>query len=455
MAQALREYSSLQDQLVKPSPRRQDAGSSALLRVEIPVCVTMSNEPEERWNFVCMCLRWIASDTTTIPMKQGAILSILSVHTENMRAHAALAARAADASLVFLEVDSVSLPDGTLRFNARSGITEQRADRLRRQAVDLAAVYPNRNPFLDPHIETEVPTDMAELLDYIYSIAVQIWVAVIKSMTAPETAAESENKRLAKYQQQGRLNRRLTIHPALRAEIQRVIRGSLVLRHFMIAEIKRANGMGDNTTRYYAMVGDVSGYVKNAGLTAFFLTLRFGLGTKYPALAMSALAGDLRKISSLIRVYKMKGENAPYMAFLEDPDMGNFAPSNYSLLYSYAMGVGNVLEASVTRYQFAREFLNDNYYRVGVRSAQQQQGALDEDMAKEMQLTEEARRQVRELVSNLEGDELPLPANAGPRFMNDGGNNNPNGQADQLPQGDDNDDMPPLERDDDDPNLGI
>nr|UQT69625.1 nucleoprotein [Metaavulavirus sp.] len=417
MSSVFTEYQALQDQLVKPSSRRADVASTGLLRAEIPVCVTLSQDPTDRWSLACLNLRWIISESSTTPMKQGAILSLLSLHSDNMRAHATLAARSADASITILEVDSIDMTADTITFNARSGVSDRRSAQLMAIAKDLPRSCSNDSPFKDNSIEDRDPLDLSETIDRLQGIAAQIWVAAIKSMTAPDTAAESEGKRLAKYQQQGRLVRQVLVHESVRAEFLRVIRGSLVLRQFMVSECKRAASMGSDTSRYYAMVGDISLYIKNAGLTAFFLTLRFGIGTHYPTLAMSVFSGELKKMSSLIRLYKSKGENAAYMAFLEDADMGNFAPANFSTLYSYAMGVGTVLEASVAKYQFAREFTSETYFRLGVETAQNQQCALDEKTAKEMGLTDEARRQVQALASNIEQGQHSVQPAQQPSFM--------------------------------------
>nr|QEQ50581.1 nucleocapsid protein [Avian metaavulavirus 21] len=416
MSSIFNDYNQLQEQLVKSVSRRVDNASSGLLKVEIPVCVINSSDPEERQQFAVLCLKWLASSVATMPVKQGALLSLLSLHTENMRAHISLSAKSGDASLVILEVDHVDVAQGELQFNPRSGISDDKAQRLLAVSQNLIAGCNNNSPFIDRAIEDDIPTDMTEFLELSYSIAVQVWVAAIKSMTAPDTASESEGRRLAKYQQQGRLSRRAALHGAVRSEIMRIIRSSLAIRHYLIAEIKRAGSMGEQTTAYYAMVGDVAQYIKNAGMTAFFLTLRFGVGTKYPPIAMAAFSGDLSKMSSLIRLYRSKGDVGAYMALLEDPDMSNFAPANYTLLYSYAMGVGSVLEASIGKYQYARTFLNESFFRLGANTAQQQQGALDEKLAAELGLTKEARKEVSKLAAELDLGQAPSAAQVNPVF---------------------------------------
>ncbi|ACN72640.1 nucleocapsid protein [avian paramyxovirus 7] len=419
MSSIFTDYTNLQEQLVRPVGRKVDNASSGLLKVEIPVCVLNSQDPVERHQFAVLCTRWISSSIATTPVKQGALLSLLSLHTENMRAHVLLAARSGDANITILEVDHVDVEKGELQFNARSGVSSDKADRLLAVAMNLIAGCQNNSPFVDPSIEGDEPTDMTEFLELAYGLAVQAWVAAIKSMTAPDTAAESEGRRLAKYQQQGRLTRRAALQATVRGELQRIIRGSLVVRHFLIGEIRRAGSMGEQTTAYYAMVGDVSQYIKNSGMTAFFLTLRFGVGTKYPPLAMAAFSGDLTKLQSLIRLYRNKGDIGPYMALLEDPDMGNFAPANYTLLYSYAMGIGSVLEASIGRYQYARTFLNESFFRLGASTAQQQQGALDEKLANEMGLSDQARAAVSRLVNEMDMDQQVAPTPVNPVFAGD------------------------------------
>nr|QUX37466.1 nucleocapsid protein [Avian metaavulavirus 6]QUX37472.1 nucleocapsid protein [Avian metaavulavirus 6] len=419
MSSVFTDYAKLQDALVAPTKKKVDSAPSGLLRVGIPVCVLLSEDPEERWGFVCFCMRWIVSDSATEAMRVGAMLSVLSAHASNMRSHVALAARCGDADINILEVESIDHQNQTIKFTGRSNVTDGRARQMYAIAQDLPPSFSNGSPFSNREIEDNYPTDMSELLNMVYSVATQIWVAAMKSMTAPDTSSESEGRRLAKYIQQNRVVRSTILAPATRGECTRIIRGSLVLRHFLITEIKRATSMGSNTTRYYATVGDAAAYFKNAGMAAFFLTLRFGIGTKYSTLAVSALSADMKKLQSLIRVYQSKGEDGPYMAFLEDSDLMSFAPGNYPLMYSYAMGVGSILEASIARYQFARSFMNDTFYRLGIETAQRNQGSLDETLAKELQLSGAERRAVQELVTSLDlAGEAPTTQRQ-PTFLSD------------------------------------
>ncbi|ADD39001.1 nucleoprotein [avian paramyxovirus 5] len=425
MSSVFTDYDKLQEYLVTPCKKRVDGATGGLLRLNIPVCVTTSENPEERWALAIICLRWIVSDSATEAIKIGAILSLLSLHASNMKAHASLAARSSEAELTILEMENLDMQQQLIRFSARSGVPETRARQLFAMIDDINTSCRNGSPFLNPNIESDSPADMSDLLDMLHSIAAQIWVSAMKSMTAPDTAAESEARRIAKYAQQNRVTQQTMLQTYTRTELSRLIRKSLILRHFMIYEIRRATSMGSNTTKYYAMVGDAAAYFKNAGLASFFLTLRFGIGTKYPVLAMAALSSDLKKIQSLIRVYQQKGEEAPYMTFLEDPDTMSFAPGNYPLIYSYAMGVGSILEASVGKYQFARSFMNDTFYRLGVDTAQKHQGALDEQMANELQLTSEARQSVKELMASLDMSDHSPNQTAAPSFLANPNNPNP------------------------------
>nr|UWX07991.1 nucleocapsid protein [Avian paramyxovirus 14] len=415
MSSVFNEYEKLQDLLVQPQKKRVDATGTSLLKVTIPVCITMSDEMEERYALAMLAMRWISSANAPDAVRIGAMITVLSLHAGNMRSHAMLAARSPDSEIQILEVEEIDNDNKTIRFSGRSGVPDGRARQLFALAIDTMSGCANGSPFINGGIEQNPPGDMTELLEMIHSMAAQVWIAAMKSMTAPDSATESEARRTAKYAQQGRINKATLVHPAVRAEFTRLVRKAMVLRAFMIQEIRRASSMSGEHSRYYAMVGDMGAYFRNQGLASFFLTLRFGVGTRFPALAISALSADLKKVKSLIKLYQQKGDNAAFMAFLEDPQMMDFAPGNYTLLYSYAMGVGSILESSVGKYQFARTFLNETFFRLGIDTAQKHQSSLDEETANELGLTKEARQSVKELVASIDitgGDQIQPQAPA-------------------------------------------
>nr|QBK47361.1 NP [Avulavirus sp.] len=374
--------------------------------------VLNSEDAELRWKFTCFVARLAVSESANRPLRQGALISLLCAHAQVMRTHVALAGQSSEATITILEIDDFD--DKMPVFNARSGVSEERAARLALIADDLPRACSNKTIFQNAATEDDVPEDITDTLDRIFSIQGQIWVTVAKAMTALETAEESEIRRLNKYMQQGRIQKKCLVYPTFRNLVQVTIRNSLVVRTFMVSEIKRAQNSPGGRSAYYNFVGDVAAYIRNAGLTAFLLTLRFGIQTKLPALALSSLSGDIQKMKQLMKLYREKGENAPFMTLLGDSDQMNFAPAEYPLLYSYAMGVASVLESSTGRYQFARDFMNTTFWRIGVESAQSLAGSVDESMAEELRLGRQSRAALTGLITKAAGSSKDYTQGAPP-----------------------------------------
>nr|BEV25266.1 nucleoprotein [Orthoavulavirus newyorkense] len=397
MSSIFNEYESLLESQLKPTGSSVLGEKGDTLKVEIPVFVLNSDNPEDRWNFTVFCLRVAVSEDANRPLRQGALISLLCAHSQVMKNHVAIAGKQDEALIVVLEIDTIN--DGVPVFNNRSGVTEERAQRFAMIAQALPRACANGTPFTAQGAEDDPVEDITDALDRILSIQAQVWVTVAKSMTAYETADESEQKRLTKYVQQGRVQKKCIIYPVCRSMLQQIIRQSLAVRRFIVSELKRARNTAGGTSTYYNFVADVDSYIRNAGLTAFFLTLKYGVNTKTSVLALSSLAGDLQTVKQLMRLYKAKGDDAPYMTILGDGDQMRFAPAEYAQLYSYAMGMASVIDKGTSRYQYARDFLNPSFWRLGVEYAQTQGSNINEEMASELKLSPTARKMLTTAVT--------------------------------------------------------
>ncbi|AGH32598.1 nucleoprotein [avian paramyxovirus 12] len=399
MASVFEEYDKLLESQTRPSKGVSPAEKGGTLKVELPVFVCNSNDAETRWAFVCFALRLAVSDSSNKPLRQGAMISLLCAHSETMRTHVAMAGRNGETSIALLEIDA--FVDGMPVFNSRSGITDEKAQRFSMIAGDLPRSCSNNTPFINADAENDPPEDITDALERILTVQTQLWVTLAKAMTSYETAEESEVRRITKYTQQGRVIKKFLLFPVVRSSIQVTIRSSLAVRAFMVSELRRAKNTPSGSSTYYSLVGDINAYVQNAGLTAFFLTLKYGINTRTPALALSSLSGDIKKLGNLMRLYREKGDTAPYMTLLGDPDQMQFAPAEFALMYSFAMGMASVLDKGTTKYQFARDFMNPGYWRLGVECAQQQSASIDEAMAAELRLSGNARKALANAVSRM------------------------------------------------------
>ncbi|ADI80723.1 nucleocapsid protein [Tuhoko virus 3] len=400
------------------------------LQATIKVFVINTPDPRLRYRMMCFCLRLIVSNSARTGQRHGALMTLLSLPTAVMQNHFRTAERSPDCQIERIEVDGFEPGTYRIRTNARTPLTHGEVVALEEMADDIPEALANHTPFVDAQTELEECDEMEKFLEAIYSTLIQVWIMVTKSMTAFDQPTGSDERRVAKYQQQGRLNPHYLLQGEVRRRIQLCIRQSLPIRQFLVNELQTASNQGPITGKYYAMVADIGKYIMNAGMGGFFMTIRFALGQKWPPLALAAFSGEIVKMKSLMLQYRRLGDRAKFMALLEMSEMMDFAPSNFPLLYSYAMGIGSVQDPQMRGYTFGRPYLNAAFYQLGVETANQQQGSVDKDMAAELGLTEADKRAMAATVTRLTTGRGGLQGNMGINAMARRGQ--------QLPQPQDN-----------------
>ncbi|AFX60878.1 nucleocapsid protein [avian paramyxovirus 4] len=410
MAGVFSQYERFVDNQSQVSRKDHRSLAGGCLKVNIPMLVTASEDPTTRWQLACLSLRLLISNSSTSAIRQGAILTLMSLPSQNMRATAAIAGSTNAAVINTMEVLSVN--DWTPSFDPRSGLSEEDAQVFRDMARDLPPQFTSGSPFTSALAEGFTPEDTHDLMEALTSVLIQIWILVAKAMTNIDGSGEANERRLAKYIQKGQLNRQFAIGNPARLIIQQTIKSSLTVRRFLVSELRASRGAVKEGSPYYAAVGDIHAYIFNAGLTPFLTTLRYGIGTKYAAVALSVFAADIAKLKSLLTLYQDKGVEAGYMALLEDPDSMHFAPGNFPHMYSYAMGVASYHDPSMRQYQYARRFLSRPFYLLGRDMAAKNTGTLDEQLAKELQVSERDRAALSAAIQSAmeggESDDFPL-----------------------------------------------
>nr|QOJ55628.1 nucleocapsid protein [Mumps virus genotype G]QOJ55635.1 nucleocapsid protein [Mumps virus genotype G]QOJ55999.1 nucleocapsid protein [Mumps virus genotype G] len=371
------------------------------LKSAVKVFVINTPNPTTRYQMLNFCLRIICSQNARASHRVGALITLFSLPSAGMQNHIRLADRSPEAQIERCEIDGFE--PGTYRLipNARANLTANEIAAYALLADDLPPTINNGTPYVHADVEGQPCDEIEQFLDRCYSVLIQAWVMVCKCMTAYDQPAGSADRRFAKYQQQGRLEARYMLQPEAQRLIQTAIRKSLVVRQYLTFELQLARRQGLLSNRYYAMVGDIGKYIENSGLTAFFLTLKYALGTKWSPLSLAAFTGELTKLRSLMMLYRDLGEQARYLALLEAPQIMDFAPGGYPLIFSYAMGVGTVLDVQMRNYTYARPFLNGYYFQIGVETARRQQGTVDNRVADDLGLTPEQRTEVTQLVDRL------------------------------------------------------
>ncbi|BBG92168.1 nucleocapsid protein, partial [Feline paramyxovirus 163] len=221
-----------------------------------------------------------------------------------------------------------------------------------------------------------------------------------KAVTSPDTARDSEQKRWIKFLQQRRVDADYKLQNRW-LDIARVKMASdISIRRFMVEiliEVRRSTGVKG---RIIEMIADVGNYIEETGMAGFFLTIKYGIETRYPALALNEFQGDLTTVMNLMKTYKSLGEKAPFLVILEDSAQTKFAPGNYPLLWSYAMGIGTTLDRAMNNLNFNRGYLEPGFFRLGQDVVNSSEGSVDNMMAKELNLTQEQILSLKAMIKN-------------------------------------------------------
>ncbi|AFH96006.1 nucleoprotein [Ghana virus] len=355
------------------------------LTTKVRVFVPVTDEPELRWRLTTFLLDVIRSPIAPDDLRMGASMSILAMYAERPGALIRGILNDPDIEVIIIDVSD---------FEGEVPVLERRGNRATEEMAALTRVVAaaretmrGRTPFIDPRAYTMAIHDVSTLISAIVTVETQIWILVAKAVTAPDTAEESENRRWNKYLQQRRVNALFELNQGWLTIMRNLIAGSLSLRKFMVELLIEAKKGSAVKGRAVEIIADIGNYVEETGMAGFFATIRYGIETRYPALALNEFQGDLNIIKNLMEVYKTLGPRAPYIVLLEDSIQTKFAPGSYPLLWSFAMGVGTTLDKAMTALNINRGYLEPVYFRLGQRMARNRVGTVDTRMAAELGLT--------------------------------------------------------------------
>ncbi|QKZ93212.1 nucleocapsid protein [Belerina virus] len=355
------------------------------VKKKVIILVPTSTDPTLRWNLTLLLMQLIWSDVAPGAVITGALLSLLTMFAEQP-GHM-VRALANDPDLEAQIVDVTKGKGDDIKFTSRGVDLEQQRQQYIK-LVEQSVKQPGRSwPFTlaernFPSVDTTEEFQIA-----ISSVTLQVWILLTKAVTAPDTARDSEQRRWIKYLQQRRAKKDFQIVTAWLDIVRVRIAEDISVRRFMVEiliEVTRATG---TKSRIIEMIADVGNYISEAGMAGFFLTIKYGIETKYPALALNELQGDLNTVLHLMKYYKEQGEKAPYLVLLEDSAQAKFAPGNYALLWSYAMGVGVTLDRAMNNLNYMRSYLEPTFFRLGQDMVNKLEGSVDRRVAEELGLT--------------------------------------------------------------------
>ncbi|UUV47202.1 nucleocapsid protein [Langya virus] len=369
--------------------------STATLTTKIIVYNPSNKSPALRWEITKFAMRLIWSPAASHSVKVGAALTLLSAHAENPGAMIRSLVNDPDIEVVITDISEFD--HGVPRLERRGEKAEQQMDSYRR-ILDRA---PQENLFYNPEVDDLEILDSGTFLFAIATVLAQVWILVAKAVTAPDTAEESENKRWAKYVQQKRVNPDYLVSNRWITAMRSLISIDLSVRKYMVEILIEVKKSGVARGRLNEMIADIGNYIEETGMAGFFLTIKYGLEMKFPVIVINEFQADLLTLQTLMRTYMDLGPRAPYMVLLEDSIQTKFAPGNYPLLWSFAMGVGTTLDRSMGALNINRSYLEPIYFKLGQNAARKNAGSIDRKLAEELGLTQEQANEIKEMMQEV------------------------------------------------------
>ncbi|WJL29507.1 nucleocapsid protein [Ninomys virus] len=429
----------------KNTPLRKGGLSTQLqgIRKNVVVPVPVMKDPRKRFSFMTLCLQLVWSARSSGAFITGAFMSLLSIFAENPGSLIRSLINDPDIDVQIAEVADVNNDKLVLATRGR-GMEEYEAEIY---AMAQAAPDGEKSsyPYLNNDYSKILPTSTEDLQLAIQTVTAQIWILLTKAVTAIDTARESENRRWIKYEQQRRADADYKLKEGWLNFARERIAEDLAVRRYMVEILICANKTPSPRARVIELICDIGNYVSETGMAGFFLTIKYGIETKYPALALNELQADLATVLSLMKCYTELGERAPYMVILEDSIQTKFSPGSYPLLWSYAMGVGCVLDRAVNNLNYSRGYLEQTFYNLGIAMVEKMEGSVNRQITQDLGLTEDQINEVKELVRKETDAGLTGPRQ-GPKQNQTSGKFNPANMESMVPGIEDETEEPEEER---------
>ncbi|ACL97353.1 nucleocapsid protein [Nariva virus] len=374
-------------------------GAITAIKRKVAVIVPGQEGSKPRWKLLKMLLGVIWSDEASPSVITGALLSMIALMSENPASMVRRLCTDPDLSITIVEFTLNA--EGEPVFASRGVNYQEQMAQYMRMANNPPGRAQNDVPFEDEDAWEQDDIPMDEFMVANMTVQIQLWTLLIKAVTAPDTARDGELRRWIKYAQQ----RRVVSFYKLNTIWLNITRGHLAadlsVRRFMVRTLIEIQRMGGNKGRLLEAIADIGNYIEESGLAGFHLTIRYGIETRYSALALNEFQGDLATIERLMKMYLEMGPSAPYMVLLEESVQTKFAPGNYPLLWSYAMGVGAALDRAMANLNFNRPYLDHGLFRLGQRVVRQMEGSVDQHMARELGMTSEDHGRLQRMIQGM------------------------------------------------------
>ncbi|WJL29524.1 nucleocapsid protein [Plecomyxo virus] len=365
------------------------------IKKKIVVLVPSRDSPELRWLLTVLSLQLVWSGISPGSVITGAFFTLLTIFAEQPAQMLRTVGNDPDIEAQIVEV--VLTKEKTIKLSSRGMDMTKQENRYREIAATPPDDAEDINPFQKIRASEVVIRTTEQLQNALATITLQIWILLTKAVTAPDTARSSENKRWIKYLQQKRAHDEFRLKNKWLDIARNRIAEDISIRRLMVEILVEIGKVQGTKSRILEMIADVGNYIAETGMAGFHLTIKFGLETRYPALALNEFQSDLSTIIQLMKLYKEQGDRAPYLVILEESVQTKFSPGNYPLLWSYAMGIGTTIDRAMTGLQYDRPYIEPNFFKLGQDVVNKLEGNVDRKMAQELDLSDEQILTLKEI----------------------------------------------------------
>ncbi|QRN45784.1 nucleocapsid protein [Ruloma virus] len=381
-----------------PTPKGVLSTAFQGVKNKILVLVPVNLSPPARFALMYMLLKLVWSPIAPGSVVTGAFFSLLTFFAE--QPGQLLRAMIGDPDIEVQILEVTDMVDGSPKLATRGASMENVEKQYRVISETHPKENPSGNPFIIKQLRSMIPLTVEDLQIAVGTITLQIWILLTKAVTAPDTARDSETRRWLKYTQQRRADRLFRLEPRWLDNARQRIAADLPVRRLMVNILIEVNQSSGVKGRIVEMIADVGNYIAESGMAGFFTTVKYGIETKYSALALNELQGDLNTVLGLMKYYQSLGPRAPYLVILEDSAQIKFAPGGYPLLYSYAMGIATALDRSMAGLIYDKGYLEPSFFRLGRSMVHHLEGNLNSKVADELGITSEQRDELKNLLKS-------------------------------------------------------
>ncbi|WJL29516.1 nucleocapsid protein [Piparella virus] len=388
----------------KSNPPKTGLLTSSLsaIKKKIVILVPTSNSPLLRWELTVLSLQLIWSSASPGSVITAAFFTLLTLFAEQPAQMLRTVGNDPDLEVQFVEVGVTQ--SGRIKFASRGADLTSQEDRYMEIAVQGPTDTDGNNPFSKIDIRSWVVKTTEEFQIAIMTVTLQVWILLTKAVTAPDTARDSENRRWIKYLQQKRAHADYQLKSRWLEIARNRMAEDISVRRLMVEILIEVNKMSGAKGRIIEVIADIGNYIAETGMAGFHLTIKYGIETRYPALALNEFQSDLSTILQLMKLYQEQGDRAPYLVILEDAVQTKFSPGNYPLLWSYAMGVGTAIDKAMGHLNYDRPYFEAPFFKLGQDVVNQLEGNVDTRMAAELGLSDQQITELKDLTKGNVAD---------------------------------------------------